>query len=383
MHFLHATCMGTYYGMIGVLLSCLVFVVHVGGVVSISGQDMLPGWKSNRTSFGRDAGISSKLWGRILWMFGDTFVDKAQFVASCTVGWAFDEQRPWIIEEEKPWQFFPFTAQESAFNRRHFQHPTQCCLNSTNCGSKPYCHCPVGTDCVQRYAIWPGDAFEYNDTHALVLYGELFTGWAPFDFRPIGVGVAWILRQKPNVAQRIFVADQDVPLFLWNATEPIFTEGIQWGAYVYLYANVNGSFCTTDTLLARAPLNMMMNRSSYTYYVTDGQWSPRLGDAQSIGRFPNALGSVMWSQRYQQFIAFSLGFCSGNSSVFRLAPTPWGPWDVKGGSVVDIIGAGNGSYAGEAHEELQTTDSMIISFLQPNVAVWWKGAIRLVNLTFS
>lgn len=353
----------------------------VTGQVNITHQTMLPKWITNSTAAGRDAGISALLWSRLLWLFGDTFTQSGQFVASCTVGWSVEERTPWHIVEYAPWQFFPFTKEEQHFNEQHTQsHVNPCCLDNTNC-SQFYCHCPPGTDCLQRYAIWPGDAWEYNRTHALVLYGELFTGWAPFDFRPIGVGAAWILRDDPSTARRVFAAPNE-PAFIWNATEPTFTEGVRWGSQVYLYANINPAFCATDTLLARAPLASAMDRSSYAYYVAPGKWSSSLADAKSLGRFANGLGSVIWSLRYKQFMAFNLGFCSGNVSVFRLAPTPWGPWDPTGTSYV-IAGAGDGSYAGEAHQELQTSHSMIISFLQPNNTVWFDGEIRLVNLTFA
>lgn len=175
----------------------------------------------------------------IVTQFGDTFTPSG--LRSATGAWG-NATQPWVIHEEvdkvgAPLQLFPFTPSEAAFNAAHMNLPaTSCCHNTTGCtgsGDARYCHCPVGTDCRMRYAIWPGDAFAVNDTHAVVLYGELYCGYAPFDFRGLGVGVGYI-RVGSTQIDRELQADGS-PLYVFGADEPTFTEGVLGddGATVY------------------------------------------------------------------------------------------------------------------------------------------------------
>jgi hypothetical protein len=87
------------------------------------------------------------------------------------------------------------------------------------------------TLCLQRYAIWPGGAFALNATHAIGLYGEVQIGWAPWDFRPLGIGAAYI-KQGETIASRVLA--NGAPIFLFGPSDPTFTEGLIVGQTVCL-----------------------------------------------------------------------------------------------------------------------------------------------------
>jgi hypothetical protein len=350
-------------------------------------QTLLPHWQTNSNATGRDAGISTRLWDQDLWLFGDTFNSSGAFIASSTAGWSKALEYPWEIYEEtdpygNPLQLYPFTETEIEFNEKHFNHPAPCCLNQTGCTSKPYCNCPASPDpmilCIQRYAIWPGRVFPLNETHAIGLYSELYTGWAPFDFRSLGTGVAYFTKDS-TVATRLFNSDK-TPLYVFSAQEPpIGGSAVYESPFIYFYLPVNSSFCVPQIIVTRVEPRDMAERKNYQFYVQEDTWSQDISAAKSIGLFD--IGSVMYSDYFNAYLSFSLGLCSGGKGTFRTALSPLGPW--SDGVTVDILGADKNSYAGELHRELENGSSLVISYLRQNYTIWFDGEIQLLNITFK
>jgi len=211
------------------------------------------------------------------------------------------------------------------------------------------------------------------------LYGELYTGWAPWDFRPLGIGLAYITKGL-TTTQRIFNSDGS-PFYLFAPDEPGFTEGVMVGNTVYLYADTASNvICSANTLIARAELDQVHLRSAWTFY-TGKDWSSDIKAAQSIGDYADGLGSVIYSTHFNGYLAFSLGICSGGNAIFSIAKDPWGPWTTE--EKVKILDAESGSYAGEIHRALAINNQMIVSYLRPNQTNGFDSEIQLVLLTFN
>lgn len=341
---------------------------------------------TNAFQYGRDAGNSSRIGSRIIWVFGDT-ITLSGFPSS-TAAWSSPE-RPLELSErvdakKAPMQFFPFSPEELEFENAHAT-PPECCTNVTDCpAERLYCHCPADTDCAVRIALWPGDVIETGPTSGAVLYEKLVVGAAPYDFRHLGTGLA---RVKEGDAVAVRVTDESgLPALVFKHPEPNFLRAVAVpeadGAFVYVYAAVGDQVCLSDLLIGRVPLERMGERGAYTFW--DGSaWVSDLGAAAPIlGGVPEKLGSVVWNDYFGRYLSGFTSLCTGGSKFhFRTAPRPEGPWSEP--VILDLapIGTPSDAYAGLLHPALGRGRQMTISYYHPLPEI--VGEIRLARVTFE
>lgn len=340
-------------------------------------------FSTNASAWGRDAGNSGQVGDRIVWIFGDTLTPSG--LRTATAGWA-NVRNPFSLEEavdknNAPYSFFPFTAEEVAFNEAHAQPPF-CCFVYESCPlDDRYCKCPPDTDCAQRIAMWPGDVFEVSDGKAIVYYDSFVIGVAAFDFRRRGTGLAKF-EEGSYVSARIL--EDDSPLSIFAADEPPFSTGLlveeAGEPTIYLFAATNRTGCFVDILVSRVKLTRAADRDAYTFWNGTG-WVGDVDAARPILEgIQGGLGSVMWNDYLGLYLSGFSDLCTGGSEfVLRTAPRPEGPWSEPLQIDLSALAATSSSYAGMLHPELGNRQHLVISFYAPNGA--FAGELRLALLT--
>ncbi|HYD49975.1 MAG TPA: DUF4185 domain-containing protein [Terriglobales bacterium] len=338
---------------------------------------------SDSGAFGRDAGHTIAAGDRVLWLFGDSFTPGG--ILSATAAWS-DRGDPMSLRDVRDAsgsvaQILPFTAEELAYNRGHIKQP-ECCRQRADCPAEStYCHCPPAADCSTRVALWPGDGFAADRDRVVFYYEKHRIGAAPYDFRPLGTGLASLRYGDPRAARLEATAKK--PAYLFSADEPQFSRGVrvdeEQGSFFYLYAFTNRSGCAVDVLSARVPLAGAPNRADYRFW-NGSDWSERIEDAAPILRqIPGGLGSVGWNQHLQAYVSAWSDVCTGGNKLkLRAASRPQGPWS----AAVDVdlagLGADPQAYYGMWHQAFGRGRDLIVSYYQPQALLY--GQIRLLRL---
>jgi hypothetical protein len=341
-------------------------------------------FSTNALAWGRDAGNSGQVGNRIVWIFGDTLTPSG--LRTATAGWARGDN-PFHLEEavdrrNSPYAFFPFAANEQAFNEAHTEPPA-CCLEYESCPhTNRYCECPPATDCATRIAIWPGDVFEVSPGEAIAYYDSFIIGAAPYDFERLGTGLARF-REGDSVAQRVLGTDGQ-PLSIFTAEEPGFTTGVlvpeRSGPMLYLFATTDPVACNIDVIASRVPLAQASDRNAYTFW-NGSSWVADLAEAKPIlDDVEGGLGSVMWNDYLGSYLSGTSGLCTGGSKFYmRTAPRPQGPWSEPVKIDLAALAATPDSYAGIFHPKLGNERRLVISFYVPKGA--FEGRLRLALIT--
>ncbi|SMR54772.1 unnamed protein product [Zymoseptoria tritici ST99CH_3D1] len=144
----------------------------------------------------------------------------------------------------------------------------------------------------------------------------------------------------------------------WAAGEPGYGDygNVVRDGYAYLYAQRPDS---SGTLLARAPITSIEDRSTYTYYTPSTGWTttlPSLSDPAAT--LPNAgtgwQGTFYYSTAFSSYIWIGQALnCPSAEFYITTAPAPEGPWIEpyvlwKGESGDGMVGA----YSLQAHTSL-------------------------------
>ena len=331
----------------------------------------------------RDGGSSALIGSSIVWIFGDTITPSG--LRSATAAWSLPGS-PLRLQEATdargaPFQFFPFTAEEAAFNEAHAA-PAACCADQSGCDrGAPYCHCGAGTDCARRVALWPGDPVATAPGEGLAYFQKLVIGVAPWDFRHVGDGVVRFA-EGDAVARRASVAAGASPL-VFSAPEPNFLHAVPGrGAarsFLYVYGTIERGDCTSDVVVSRVARDRAGERGAYEFW-NGRDWSAALAAARPIlSGIAGQLGSVMWDDYLGLYLsAFSDACTGGNQLQVRSAPRPEGPWSEP--AVVDLapLGATSASYAGILHPALGTGRTVYFSYYEP--APDFGGRVHLARL---
>lgn len=288
---------------------------------------------------GRDAGYSARFGKVSAWVFGDTFngIPTADgSILSNTWSWTTDTSANDGIGPFKqatdasgaPQPLLPYdpAGYENAYNALH------------RCPDED-CKCAAGTECGDRFALWPGPVVAYTDNaraeRALVLYTELFVGKGDYNYRVRGTSIArWNDPRKHADRTGTAIFGPDDPNM--NAGAIKYTAaGVE---YLYVYSCVPNSELRADCRVGRAPflrgsgvdaLGAILDRSRWRFFAggdpdSDSSWdaSPSaavvvLTAATTLSVQANAyLGSLTVS--YAQFLT--------NDVYLQTAPRPEGPW---------------------------------------------------------
>ncbi len=210
----------------------------------------------------------------------------------------------------------------------------------------------------------------------------MLVGVAPYDFQPLGTGLALVEEGNSVSVRQVDAEGKAVALF--SGEEPNFLRAVAVeepeGPFVYVYASANRAGCAVDVLVGRVPRDQAGDRRAYGFW-TGSAWVADLADSRPIlHRITGGLGSVAWNEHLDRYISGFSDMCTGGTSfLIRSAPSPEGPWTDT--VVVDLapLGAGPDSYAGQLHPALGTGRDIVISYYQPAGEI--EGRVHLARLT--
>jgi hypothetical protein len=302
----------------------------------------------NPDVMGRDGTYSLAINGISYWAFNDT----ALFTANASGENFFSNSLSWstsltpspgiVLNGDQldssglPTQFIPFTAQEAKFNASHAGNP---------CKVSP---CGVGL------AIWPGPVV-YNPANQQVLipFGLIIRGGPVSGFQSAGAGIAvgTVMPGGGLAMTRPTQGNGTDPALLWPKGTMAFTDqAFIYNGYYYAYGGKN-VFVTTEDLLARVPVDQVLNLAAWSYYAGNETWSSDVSKAVPLFDGSASGSSVFFDQYLNEWVAIFSGNFS-NNIYYAVANAPEGPWSTSTLLATGRTGYnGNVDYAGRAHPE--------------------------------
>ena len=337
---------------------------------------------TNPDILGRDGGYSALFQGYSVWIYGDTFIAKAdaQDRTLLSDSWSFTTDlnaqtglsgfQERLDSTGAPTMILPETPAEQAFNQAH---------NVNNCQAHP---------CGARWALWPS-AIVVNpaDNSALIFYMVVSAQPGAFNFQGIGNSVAvWQnfqqQPQRPNLNPPIV---PDHPDLMFAQNEPEFgTAAFVSAGTLYVYG------CGFDTnssdigcRLGKVDPSSAQNRSAWTFYAGNGNWSSKVSDAVSV--FSGGTGglSVSWNNYLQLYVAVYSQVFSQNVMV-RTSPNPEGPWSGESVAFVALTPSSGNVYDAHAHSEYDVNggQTIFVSYSRATPAPF-TSEVRLVAVTLQ
>jgi len=331
---------------------------------------------TNPDILGRDGGYSALFHGYSVWVYGDTFIAKANAEDQTLLSdsWSFttdlNAQQGITGFQERldsagaPAMILPLTPAEQAFNQAH---------NVNNCQAQP---------CGARWALWPSSiVVNPKDGSALIFYMVVYALPGSFNFQGFGSSVAlWQdfqgQPQRPVLNPPI-VADH--PDLLFNANEPDFGSAsfISDGT-LYAYGCDYNSGCE----LGKVDPASAQDRSAWSFYAGNGNWSTQIGDAISVFNDANIL-SVSWNAFLRRYLAvYSPPF--SQNVVMRTSVNPEGPWSSEIVAFVAMQPSSGNVYDAHAHVEYDSNSgqTIYVSYSRSTPAPF-SSEVRLVAVEFN
>lgn len=309
---------------------------------------------------GRDGGNAGLLGGKLLWLFGDTFltahnpVDNSS-VLSATAGWStvadpLDLTQP-VDEGGFPNQTIPYTPEELEQNQ---------------------------TDPFNGWALWPGTMLDTGDAEGLIFFQRIKrTDGSGFDSK--GVGTARIA-----VDGLVATRDEDD---LFTPPDPIYMPHAILDGYAYAYACESVGFLNVGCTMARAPAANADKRSAYRFF--DGEaWQDDITKAEVVIDKVAGPPSLSYNPFLNQYLAVTHNVLSSDIQL-RTATNIVGPWSepviIKpdGEEYLPPLDENAFNYIVIEHPELRSADgkSIVISYSRPTEP--FRGDVRLLRVTLK
>jgi hypothetical protein len=332
--------------------------------------------RTNPDILGRDGGYSALFQGNSVWLYGDTFIAKpnAEDQTLLSDSWSFTTElnarggitgfQEVLDSSGAPTMILPETPAEQAFNQAH---------NINNCQAQP---------CGARWALWPSSiVVNPADNSALIFYMVVSAQPGNFNFQGIGNSVAtWQNMQqqpqRPTLNPPIVAGHPDL---IFTQHEPSFGSAsfISDGT-LYAYGCSYSSGCQ----LGKVAPSSAQNRSAWSFYAGNGNWSARIGDAISVFNDANIL-SISWNAFLQRYLAvYSPPF--SQNVVMRTSANPEGPWSDEIVAFVAMQPASGKVYDALAHVEYDSNggQTIYVSYSRSTPAPF-SSEVRLVAVEFQ
>ncbi len=258
----------------------------------------------------------------------------------------------------------PLTSAEQAFNQAH---------NVNNCQAQP---------CGARWALWPSSiVVNPANNSALIFYMVVSARPGNFNFQGIGNSVAvWqnIQQQpvRPTLNPPIVSGHPDL---LFTQNEPGFGSASFVGnGTLYAYGCDYGSGCK----LGKVAPSSAQDRSAWTFYAGNGNWSAQIGDAIPVFNDASIL-SISWNAFLQRYLAvYSPPF--SQNVVMRTSVKPEGPWSSEIVAFVAMQPTSGNVYDALAHVEYDSNrgQTIYVSYSRSTPAPF-SSEVRLVAVEFK
>ncbi len=311
------------------------------------------------TIVGRDGGMGGKLGNRLLWTFGDTFLNKKNSVdnsnvLSATSAWASVET-PLLVTEPIdadgiPAQLIPYTSAELMQNR---------------------------ADALNGWALWPGAMFDTGASEGLVVFQRIKrTNGSGYDSK--GIGTARIAVGATQAKRN--------PNDLFAPPERLYMPTSVVDGYVLAFACEDVGFLNVGCRMARAPLAAADDRAQYTFYDGAAWQTDNSKAAVVLDKVANL--TVSYNPYLQRYLAVSGGVLNSTISL-RTAEHAEGPWSqpaeipADGQAILPPLDDKAFNYVIIEHPELRSADgrSIVISYSRPTTP--FAGDVRLARVTFK
>ncbi len=265
---------------------------------------------------GRDGALSTRVFGRSVWTFGDTVLEDADargenwhhnsYASATGTGAALTLTDPPGDATGAPAYLLPPAPDEQAFNDAHA---------GEDCEQTP---------CRARFAVWPGRAVAIPGTdEALVFFELIYAEVGDFAFEGVGSSVArWRAYDAP--AERVEVGRvADHSTLIWEADEGPWSHApIVEGGFVHVFS-CPSSFGAHACRIARAKLDAYDAFEDWRYYDGD-KWVADPDDATDL--FDG--GSIIEVSYVEHLDAYLLVYSApfSHDVMARTAPALTGPW---------------------------------------------------------
>jgi len=332
---------------------------------------------TNPDILGRDGAFSALFQGYSVWLYGDTFLaspnangrtlisDSWSYTTDLNAQGGITGFRERLDAAGAPSMILVETPAEFAFNQAH---------NGDPCQVQP---------CGARWALWPSSMVTdtVND-QALVFYNLVYALPGSFNFQGFGSSVAvWQdfsqQPQRPTFNPPI-VADH--PDLMFNQNEPDFgTVALVSGGALYIYGcGIPSNSADKGCRLAKVDPSSVLDRTAWTYYAGNGNWSSQLNDAISIIPDVNIM-SVSWNVYLQQYVAVYSQLLSQNV-MMRTSPKPEGPWSREITAFVAMQPTSGNVYDAHAHPEYDANGGQTIFVTYSRATGAFTSEVRLVSV---
>jgi hypothetical protein len=325
-------------------------------VVSATDLGTLP---TNADILGRDEAYSTNFQGHSVWLYGDTALQKPDASGRTFLSntWSYTDdfnaangisgfqERPDIVGS--PSMLIQETPEENTFNLQHYGD--NCPAHDSQCG--------------YRWAIWPSSiTTDPASDQAYVFYTVQYID-SVGNFKGQGASVAtWqsfgSLPGRPSFNPP-FVADH--PDLMFGQSEPSYgSANLISNSTLYVYG------CGEDTngldkgcRIARVKPATTLDKSTWTFYAGNGQWSS--SDVNAVPVFDGLdILSVSWNEYLQQYVAVYASLFSNNVMI-RISPNPEGPWSDETLAFTAMGNAdGSNIYDAQAHSEYDSNGGQVI-----------------------
>jgi hypothetical protein len=331
---------------------------------------------TNPDILGRDGGGSAEFQGYSVWLYGDTFIAKANAEDQTLLSdsWSFTTDlnaqggitgfQEQLDSAGAPTMILPLTPGEEAFNQAH---------NINKCQAQP---------CGARWALWPGTmVVNPDDDSALIFYMLVSAQPGNFNFQGIGNSVAvWQnIQQQPQRPTLNPPIVTDRPDLLFTQNEPGFgSAAFISNGTLYAYGCDYNSGCQ----LGKVAPSSARDRSAWSFYAGNGNWSAQIGDAISVFNDASIL-SISWNAYLQCYLAvYSPPF--SQNVVMRTSMNPEGPWSSEIVAFAAMPPTSGNVYDALAHVEYDSNggQTIYVSYSRSTPAPF-SSEVRLVEVKFQ
>jgi uncharacterized protein DUF4185 len=332
---------------------------------------------TNPDIMGRDGAVSAAFQGYSVWLYGDTFLSRpnADGRGLISDSWSFTTDlnaldgitgfKERLDASGAPEMILAETPVEYAFNQAH---------NGNPCQVQP---------CGARWALWPSSILSDSaNNRALIFYMVVSALPGAFNFQGIGNSVAvWQdFSQQPQRPAFNPAIVPDHPDLMFDQNEPSFgsaafiREGI---LYIYgcgIPSNGGDKGCR----LAKVDPASVLDRSAWTFYAGNGNWSSQIGSAASVIPDANIL-SISWNAYLQQYVAIYSQIFSQNVMI-RTSPAPEGPWSGERTAFVAMRPESGNVYDARSHSEYDLNGGQTIFVTYSRSTGPFSSEIRLASV---
>jgi len=345
--------------------------------VRVVGATDLGAIPTNPDILGRDGPVSAAFQGYSVWLYGDTFLqhpnadgrslisDSWSYTTDFNAQGGIDGFQERLDASGAPQMILVETPTEYAFNQAH---------NGNPCQAQP---------CGARWALWPSTMVADSvNGRALVFYMLIYSLPGSFNFQGHGNSVAlWKnFSQQPQRPSFNPPVVPDHPDLMFDQNEPNFgTAALIDEGVLYIYgcgtpSNSDDKGCR----LAKVDPSNVLDRSAWTFYTGNGNWSSQIGSAVSVIPGVNIM-SVSWNSYLQQYVAIYSQVFSQNVMI-RTSPKPEGPWSAERTAFVAMQPVSGDVYDARAHSEYDLNGGQTILVTYSRATGPFTSEVRLVSL---